>query len=173
MKDVMTRIKRNVSRDAACINSVTVIIFACASALLGLLFSLGGVDWEVYEEIEQPNFYLPPFLMIMFMMMFYAILGAASGIVFSTPYYRQSGEKWAAIALAACIMFLCFTWIPLVYTATRFIMGAIVYLLAILFGAVLFKLFLRINRIAAWLVILFMGSALYMVCYSFILFIIN
>lgn len=173
MKDIITRIKRNVSHDTACINAVTVIVFAVSCAILGLLFSLGGIDREVYEEIEQPDFYLPPFFMVMFTMMFYAILGAASGIVFSTPYYRQSGEKWASLALAACTLFLCFTWIPLVYTATSFLMGAIVYLLAILFGAVIFKLFLCINRIAAWLVVLFMGAALYMVCYSFILFIIN
>ena len=173
MRGVFNKMKRNVARDAVCVNTVLVVICSALCALLGLFFTIGGIDLEVYEQIVQPKFYLPPFFMIFFNVVFYALLGAAAGITLSTPYYRKNHIKLISVSLCACSLFLCFLWVPLVYTAASFFMGAIIYILVMLFSSVIFKFFFRINRMAAWLVLVFAVYALYMVCYSFTLFIIN
>lgn len=173
MKNIIDKMKRSVSREAICVNTALVAICAAVCAVLGLLFALGGIDWDIYGEMVQPKFYLPPFFMVFFNLIFYAVLGAAIGIVLSTPYYRKNHIKLISLVLSVCTLFLCFTWVPLVYTATSFLIGAIVYLVVVLFSSVIFKFFFRINRVAAWLVLIFAVFALYMVCYSFTLFIIN
>ncbi|MGN1094901.1 MAG: TspO/MBR family protein [Eubacteriales bacterium] len=173
MKKFADKIKMRISREAACINTTLVIIFAVVSAVLGVIFAIGGIDCDVYEEIIQPRFYLPPFFMVLFCLIFYALLGAAAGMILSTPYYRQNGVKAASLALFACTLILCFSWIPLIYTAKSFFIGMLIYLAVLLFSAVIFRFFFRINRIAAWLVLIFAVFALYMACYSFTLFIIN
>ncbi|MBO5006834.1 MAG: tryptophan-rich sensory protein [Clostridia bacterium] len=173
MKGIVNKVKRNVARESVCVNTARVWICAAVCAILGLIFALGGIDLEVYEEIVQPKFYLPPFFMIFFSTVFYAVLGAAAGTALSTPYYRKNNIKLISIVLSVCTLFLCFTWVPLVYTAASFLIGAFVYILVLLFSSVIFKFFFRINRMAAWLVLIFAVYALYMVCYSLTLFIIN
>lgn len=173
MKGIVKKMKRNVARESVCINTALVIICAAVCAVTGLFFTLGGIDLDVYGEIVKPKFYLPPFFMIFFNIVFYALLGAAAGIVLSTPYYRKNNIKLISLSLCVCALLLCFAWVPLVYTAASFFMGAIIYILVMLFSSVIFKFFFRINRMAAWLVLVFAVYALYMVCYSFTLFIIN
>ena len=90
MRGVFNKMKRNVAREAVCVNTVLVVICSAFCALLGIFFTIGGIDLEVYGQIVQPKFYLPPFFMIFFNVVFYALLGAAAGITMSTPYYRKN-----------------------------------------------------------------------------------
>lgn len=173
MKNIMDKIKRSVGRETICVNTAVAAACAAAFAVLGLIFTVGCIDWQMCAEIVQPKFYLPPFFMFLFTLIFYAVLGAAVGIAVSSPYYRKNHIKPISIVLSVCTLLLCFTWIPLVYTASCFLIGALVYLAVLLFSAVIFKFFFRINRAAAWLVLIFAVFALYMSCYSFTLFIIN
>ena len=149
MKNIMDKIKRSVGRETVCVNTAVAAACAAAFAVLGLIFTVGCIDWQMCAEIVQPKFYLPPFFMFLF------------------------NIKPISIVLSVCTLLLCFTWIPLVYTASCFLIGALVYLAVLLFSAVIFKFFFRINRAAAWLVLIFAVFALYMSCYSFTLFIIN
>ncbi|MBQ9746826.1 MAG: tryptophan-rich sensory protein, partial [Clostridia bacterium] len=112
-------------------------------------------------------------VMVALRLVFYALFGAAAGIIISTPYYRKSRGKLLALALALCTLFLCFTWIPLVYTAASFFIAFMVCLIVIVFCAVLFKFYLQINSVAAFSVLIFAFFELYLACYSLSLFILN
>lgn len=173
MKRSMGKIKMRIARETACINTTVVIIFAAVCAVLGLIFAIGGVDGEVYENIIQPKFYLPPFFMVLFNLIFYALIGAAAGIIVSTPYYGKNSIKPISLFLSGAVLLLCFAWIPLIYTAASFLIGTLLYLIILLFSAVIFRFYFRINRIAAWMMLVFSAFALYMVFYGFTLFIIN
>ena len=77
MKKCISRIKRVIVRETLCINTTLVAVLAVVCACLGLIFAIGGVDYEVYGEIAQPKFYFPPFAMIALQIIFYALFGAA------------------------------------------------------------------------------------------------
>jgi tryptophan-rich sensory protein len=173
MKGIVKKMKRNVARESVCINTALVIICAAVCAVTGLFFTLGGIDPEVYGEIVQPKFYLPPFFMIFFNIVFYALLGAAAGIVLSTPYYRKNSDKALSLAMAACTLFLCFAWISLVYTAARFFVASLVSVTSMLFYAFVFKYYIKINVVAAWIMLIPSFFSLYLACYSLSLFILN
>ena len=173
MKKYIGRIKRGFVRETLCINKTVVIVCAIICACMGLCFAIGGVDYEVYGEIAQPKFYFPPFVMIILQLLFYALFGAAAGVIISTPYCRRGRGKLTALALAVCTLFLCFTWIPLVYTAASFFIAFIVCLIILAFCAVLFKLYYEINRVAAFALLIFTLFDFYLACYSLSLFILN
>ena len=173
MKRYIEKIKRGFVRETVCVNGTVVITCALICACLGLIFAIGGVDYEVYGEIVQPKFYFPPVVRVALRLVFYALFGAAAGIIISTPYYRKSRGKLLALALALCTLFLCFTWIPLVYTAASFFIAFMVCLIVIVFCAVLFKFYLQINSVAAFSVLIFAFFELYLACYSLSLFILN
>jgi tryptophan-rich sensory protein len=173
MKKYIGKIKRGFARETLCVNGTLVLVFAIVCASLGLIFALGGVDYEVYGEICQPNFYFPPFVMVAVQVVFYALFGAAAGVIISTPYCRRGRGKFAALALAVCTLFLCFTWIPLVYTATAFFTAFFVCLIILAFCAAIFKLYYEINSVAAFAVLIFALFDFYLACYSLSLFILN
>ena len=93
MKKYIGRVKRGFVRETLCINKTLVLVLAVVCACLGLVFAIGGVDYEVYGEIAQPKFYFPPFVMIILQMIFYALLGAAAGVAVSSPYCRRGAGK--------------------------------------------------------------------------------
>lgn len=173
MKKHINKIKMQIARDGACINTTVVIICAAVCAVLGIIFAIGGIDSEVYEEIIQPKFYLPLFFMVLFNIIFYALLGAGAGIIISTPYYGKNQLKPISLFLAATVLLLCYAWIPLVYTAKSFLIATFIYVIVLLFFAVIFRMYMRISRIAAWMMLIFSVFALYMIFYSFTLFVIN
>lgn len=173
MKKYIGKIKRGFVRETLCINKTLVLVIAIVCACLGLIFAIGGVDYEVYGEIEQPKFYFPPFVMITLQMIFYALLGAAAGVIACTPYCRRGQGKAAALALCACTLFICFTWVPLVYTAASFFIAFFVCLIVLAFCAAIFKLCCEINSVAAFSVLIFALFDFYLACYSMSLFILN
>ena len=173
MKKYIGKIKRGFVRETICVNTTLVTVIARVCACLGLIFAIGGVDYEVYGEIAQPKFYFPPFVMIVFQIIFYALFGAAAGVIISTPYCRRGQGKFASLALAVCTLFLCFTWIPLVYTAASFFIAFVVCLIILVFCAVVFKLYSEVNTVAAFAVLLFALFDFYLACYSLSLFILN
>lgn len=173
MKKYIGKIKRGFVRETVCVNKTVVLVAAVVCACLGLIFAIGGVDREVYEEIAQPKFYFTPFFMIVTQMLFYALFGAAAGVVICTPYCRRGRGKLTALALAACTLFLCFTWIPLVYTAASFFIAFFVCLIILAFCAAIFKLYHEINSVAAFAVLVFALFDFYLACYSLSLFILN
>jgi tryptophan-rich sensory protein len=173
MKKYIGKIKRGFARETLCVNGTLVLVFAIVCASLGLIFALGGVDYEVYGEICQPNFYFPPFVMVAVQVVFYALFGASMGVAVSTPYCRKGYEKFAGIALSVCTLFLCFTWIPLVYTAASFFIAFVLCLIILVFCAVIFKFYIEINSVAAFAVLVFALFDFYLVCYSMSLFILN
>ncbi len=157
----------------ACVNSVIVIIFAVSAAVLGLIASITGIDTELYSDMEQPRFYLPLFFLVLFNIIFYALLGAAAGIVISTPYYRQNNIKPLSLALAAAVLLICYSWVPLVFSAGSFLIATLLFVFVILFSSVIFRFYYRINRAAAYIMILFTVFSVYMTFYTFTLFILN
>ena len=173
MKKYIGRVKRGFVRETLCINKTLVLVLAVVCACLGLVFAIGGVDYEVYGEIAQPKFYFPPFAMIILQMIFYALLGAAAGVAVSSPYCRRGQGKLAALALSVCTLFLCFTWIPLVYTAGSFFIAFFVCLIVLAFCAAIFRLYYEINSVSAFAVLLFALFDFYLACYSLSLFILN
>ncbi|MBQ8404524.1 MAG: tryptophan-rich sensory protein [Clostridia bacterium] len=173
MKKYIERIKRNFVRETLCVNPTVVAVCAAVCACLGLIFAIGGVDYDVYCEIAQPKFYFPSFIMVVLLLLFYALLGAAAGIIISTPYYRKNSHKTISLALAACTLFLCFTWLPLVYTAASFFIAALVCIVVLLFSALIFKFYIKINAVAAWSMLIFAIFDFYLICYSLSLFILN
>ena len=173
MKKYIVKIKRGFARETVCVNATLVLVLAIVCACLGLIFAIGGVDFEVYGEISQPKFYLPPFFMIAVQVVFYALLGASMGVAVSTPSCRRGREKLVGVALSVCALFLCFTWVPLVYTAASFFTAFLVCLIIVVFCAVIFKLYIEINAVAAFSVLAFTLFAFYLTCYSLSLFILN
>ena len=173
MRKYIEKIKRCFFRETMCINTTVVAVCAAVCAVLGLIFSLGGVDYEVYSETVQPGFRFPPFIMVVLLLLAYALLGAAAGMIISTPYYRKNSDKMLSLALAACTLFLCFAWLPLVYTAASFFVAALISIIALFFCAVIFKYYIKINAVAAWIMVIFAFFELYLVCYSLSLFILN
>lgn len=173
MKNYIDRIRRSFSRQTLCVNKTVVIICAALCACLGLVFAIGGVNSEICGEIIQPKFYFPTVIMIAVQITFYGILGAAGGIIISTPYYRRGYDKAIALALSACTLFLCFTWIPLVYTAKSFFIAFIVCVIILIFSAAVFKIYIKINSVAAFFLVIFAFFDFYMLCYSLSLFILN
>ena len=173
MKKYIGKIKRGFVRETLCVNTTLVLVLAIICACLGLIFAIGGVDYEVYGEITQPKFYFPPFVMIALQIIFYALFGAAAGVIISTPYCKRGSGKFAPLALAVCTLFLCFTWIPLVYTAASFFIAFIVCLIILVFCAAVFKLYMDINSVAAFAVFIFALFDFYLACYSLSLFILN
>jgi tryptophan-rich sensory protein len=173
MKKYIGKVKRGFVRETICVNTTVVLVCAIVCACLGLIFAIGGVDWEVYGEIAQPKFYFPPFVMIVLQIIFYALFGAAAGVIISTPYCRRGRGKLTSLALAVCTLFLCFTWIPLVYTATAFFIAFFVCLIILAFCAAIFKFYYEINSVAAFAVLVFALFDFYLACYSLSLFILN
>ncbi len=173
MKKYIGRIKRGFMRETLGINKTVVIICAIVCACMGLIFAIGGVDYDVYGEIAQPKFYFPPFVMIVLQMIFYALFGAAAGGIISTPYCRRGRGKALSLALAVCTLFLCFTWIPLVYTAASFFIAFFVCIIILAFCAAIFKFYYEINSVAAFAVLIFALFDFYLACYSLSLFILN
>lgn len=173
MKKYIGKIKRGFVREMLCVNTTLVIVAAIICACLGLIFAIGGVDYEVYGETAQPKFYFPPFVMIVLQIAFYALFGAAAGVIISTPHFRRGQGKFAPLALAVCTLFLCFTWIPLVYTAASFFIAFIVCIIILVFCAAVFKMYININSVAAFAVLIFAFFDFYLACYSLSLFILN
>jgi len=173
MKKYIGKIRRGFVRETLCVNTTLVLVLAVVCACLGLIFAIGGVDYEVYGEIAQPKFYFPPFVMIVLQIVFYALLGAAAGIIISAPYSRRGRGKFAPLALSVCTLFLCFTWIPLVYTAASFFIAFVVCLIILVFCAAVFKMYMDINSVAAFSVLIFALFDFYLACYSLSLFILN
>ncbi len=173
MKNYIEKIKRCFIRETMCINTTAVAVCAAVCAVLGLIFSIGSIDYDVYSETAQPSFYFPPFIMVVLLLLAYALLGAAAGIIISTPYYRKNSDKTLSLVLAACTLFLCFAWPPLVYTASSFFIAALICILALLFCAVIFKYYIKINAVAAWIMLIFAFFELYLAFYSLALFILN
>ena len=173
MKKYIGKIKREFVRETLYINTTLVLVMSIVCACMGLIFAIGGIDYEVYGEITQPGFYFPPFVMIVLQMLFYALFGAAAGIVISTPYCSSGRGKFLSLALSVCTLFLCFTWIPLVYTASSFFIAFFVCLIILAFCAAVFKLYYEINSVAAFAVLIFALFDFYLACYSLSLFILN
>jgi tryptophan-rich sensory protein len=173
MKKYIGKVKREFVRETLCVNGTLVLVISIICACLGLIFAIGGVDYEVYGEIAQPKFYFPPFAMIILQIIFYALLGAAAAVIISTPYCRRGRGKFVSLALAVCTLFLCFTWIPLVYTAASFFIAFLVCLIVLVFCAVLFKFYYEINSVAAFAMLVFAFFDFYLACYSMSLFILN
>ncbi len=173
MRKHIEKMKRGFIRETMCVNTTVVAVCAAVCAVLGLIFSIGGIDYEVYAEIAQPGFCFPPFIMVIFLLLACALIGAAAGIIISTPYCRKNSDKTLALALAGCTLLLCFAWITLVYTAASFFVAALICILTLLFCAVIFKYYIKINSLAAWLMLVFAFFELYLACYSLALFILN
>lgn len=173
MGKYIDKIKRGIIRETLCVNITAVAVCACIGAFLCLIFSVGGIDYGVYREMEQPRFYFPCIVMAALLIIFCALIGAAAGLTVSTPYYRRSRAKTASVALAVCTLFLCFAWISLVYTASSFFVAFIVCLINLVFSAMIFRLYIEINALAAWCMIIFAFFDFYLACYSISLFILN
>ena len=173
MRRFIEKIKRCFIRETMCVNTTVVSVCAAVCAALGLIFSISGIDYEVYSETEQPGFYFPPFIMAVLIISANALIGAAAGIIISTPYYRKNSDKALSLAMAASTLFLCFAWISLVYTAARFFVASLVSVTSMLFYAFVFKYYIKINVVAAWIMLIPSFFSLYLACYSLSLFILN
>ena len=173
MKNYIEKMRRSFSRQTLCVNRTVVTVCAILCACIGLVFAIGGVDREICGEIAQPKFYFPVVIMIAMHMIFYALLGAAGGIIVCTPYYRRGYDKAISLVISLCTLFLCFTWIPLVYTAQSFFIAFIVCVIILLFSAAVFKMYIKINSVAAFFLVIFAFFDFYLLCYSLSLFILN
>lgn len=173
MKGSIKDLKRRIHYELSCINTTLAIIMAAGCVLLGILFAIGGVDGDLYEEWNIPLCAFSPFFMVLFWIIAYAVFGASCAIAISTPYNRNGAAKTRSIILFACTLVLCYSWIPIVYKAASLLLGTLLAAVIIICLAILFSMFVRMNRIAAWGVFAFAAWMLYILYYTFALFLLN
>ena len=169
----MGDIKRRMRSEIACMNKTLVIILAAACVLLGILFAISGVDKYVYWYCFQPKCAMAPFFMVLFWIIAYAVFGASVAIALAAPCYRSQTAKKRAAILAACTLVLCYVWIPVVYKAASFFLATLLVAGIVICLAGLFSLFTRLSKLASWGILLFAAWMLYILYYSFTLFLLN
>lgn len=166
-------IKRRVRSELSCVNTVFLLILAGACVLLGILFAISGVSGFVYWHTFQPKFGLPPFFMVLFWIIAFALYGACVAVALSAPRYPSQAARKRAAILSACALVLCYVWIPVVYKAASFFLATLLVAVIILCLAVLYSMFRRVSRLASWGILIFTVWMLYILYYSFTLFLLN
>jgi tryptophan-rich sensory protein len=167
------KFKRYLARETLGINAVTVAVFSGIFALLGLIFVIGGMDYGVYCDTEQPDF-CPPFAIMVFFQIFScAVLGACFGIIASVRSCRRGKVKLVALSLTVAVLFLCFAWISLVYTSRAFFIAFTVSVMIIAISIFAFRLYMKINSLTAWILFWHTVFRFYLACYSISLMILN
>ena len=156
--------KRRVRRELSCINTTLVIIFAAAAVTLGIIFAIGGVDGDACEEV---------IFMCYFFGIAVALFAVSQAIIISTPAGCFAKQKTRSIVLFACALILVYVWIPVMFTATEFLLGTLLVLIIMLACAALFSIALKINRIAAYAIFAFALWMLYILYFSFALLLLN
>ena len=165
--------KRQLRAELSCVNTTLVLVMAGVRVLLGILFAISGVSQYVYWYTYQPKCGLPAFFMVLFWMIAYAVFGACTAIALSAPHYRSQQAKKHAAILAACTLVLCYVWIPVVYKAASFFLATLLAVVIIICLAVLFSMFCRISKLASWGILAFAAWMLYILYYTFALFLLN
>ena len=169
----MKELKRRIRSELSCVNTVFLLIMAGACVLLGVLFAVSGVSGLVYWHTFQPKFGLPPFFMVLFWMLAYALYGASSAVALCAPRYQSQAARKRMAILSACLLVLCYVWIPVVYKAASFFLATLLIAVIILCLAVLYSMFRRISCLASWGLLIFAVWMLYILYYTFALFLLN
>ena len=66
MKTASKEISRNIKKELACVNMTVTIIAMVLSVVTGVLFAIGGIDGEAWEEICTPVWALHPVILVIF-----------------------------------------------------------------------------------------------------------
>ncbi len=169
----MKELKRRIRSELSCVNTVFLLIMAGACVLLGVLFAVSGVSGFVYWHTFQPKFGLPPFFMVLFWILAYALYGASSAVALCAPRCQSQAARKRIAILSACLLVLCYVWIPVVYKAASFFLATLLIAVIILCLAVLYSIFRRISCLASWGLLIFAVWMLYILYYTFALFLLN
>ena len=103
----MKELKRRLCSELSCVNMVFLSILAGACVLLGILFAISGVSGFIYWHTFQPKFGLPPFFMVLFWIIAYALFGACIAVALSAPRCQSQAARKRIAILAACALILC------------------------------------------------------------------
>ncbi len=169
----MKELKRRLRSELSCVNMVFLSILAGACVLLGILFAISGVSGFVYWHTFQPKFGLPPFFMVLFWIIAYALFGACIAIALSAPRCQSEAARKRTAILAACALILCYVWIPVVYKAASFFLATLLAAVIVLCLAVLYSMLRRVSRLASFGILVFAVWMLYILCYTLALFLLN
>jgi len=165
-------IKSRLRKECAFLNPVLLGICAGFAVLLGALFTTSLVG-------RVPGFFLPrtalpSFLHVLFQLISFAVLGAVFATLLCAPLCERTLrlQKKSALLLCVCTLVLGYVWIPLVYKASSYFLGALLCGVILIALAVLFFLSHRISVISAGLLVLFALWTLYIlyITLSFLLF---
>lgn len=170
MKEIRSFCRR-LHREISCANAKAVGICAAVCALVSVLFAIGGVDRHLYWRYILPRHAPSPFFLIVLWMIAYGLFGACFAMMLSSR--EESSHKKKTGLLFFGVLILCYVWIPIVYKAASFFLGAL--LVAVIFAClvVLFLQCVRISLSASLGVAGFSLWILYVFCYTLALSLLN
>ena len=87
MKTASKEISRNIKKELACVNMTVTIIAMVLSVVTGVLFAIGGIDGEAWEEICTPVWALHPVILVIFFALALCLLAISLSITFFSPLH--------------------------------------------------------------------------------------
>lgn len=165
-------LKRQMEAELAPIRKTALFISAGVCVVFGILFALTGVDRYVYFCTLQPRCRLSPFFSVVLWIVALAVYGASAALLLAR---RRGLEKRSCEVgiLAVSAPILCYVWLPVVYKAASFLLATLLVAVILFCMAALFSNACRRSRIAALGFALFSVWMLYILYYSFALFLLN
>lgn len=173
MKTASKEISRNIKKELACVNMTVTIIAMVLSVVTGVLFAIGGIDGEAWEEICTPVWALHPVILVIFFALALCLLAISLSITFFSPLHLCGKPMQTAYILYACVYALTYIWIPLTYKATAFFASALTYAVCLVLLSVLYPLVRRVGKLPSLCLLLFSAWQGYLLCFSFALFVVN
>lgn len=169
----MEKFRKRIAREIFCFNRKTVLLFAAAAVLLGLLFALGGVNRYVYWHLFLPRGALPPFFMVLLWGLMLALFGVCMALAFDSPFCDRHITKNMLLLLFCASLVLCYVWIPMVYKAAAFFLALLIVVMLLLCLSLFFVTVWRLHKVAAAGIGIFALWILYILYYTFALFLLN
>ncbi len=166
-------IKRRISAELSCINLIGVLITAGICVILGAIFALCGVERQRYLCFYLPKCALPSFFMVLFWGIAFAIFGAALGVLLFSRRREFCGKKEYALLLFVCALMLSYAWIAIVYKAASLFLGILTVLVILCCLWALLSVLHRIFLLATLGIALYGVWMIYLLYYSFALFLLN
>ena len=122
MKTGIYEMRIKIRREIAGVSVALAIIVGAVCAVLGIIFTVNGVNADAYECIVAPRF--APSLFILGLLSFVInFIYGFSGAVFAQSGCGCGKRKNGALLLSVCELILMYVLIPLAYGATLFFLS--------------------------------------------------
>ncbi len=164
--------KSRLRTELSCLRPILIGICAGVCVLLGAIFAVGLVGKP--SGVLIPRAVLPSFLGVLLQFIAYALFGAAFGVLLTTPFcgdqsrLLRSQRRWALV-LFACLIVLCYAWIPVVCKAGSFLLGALLCGVILVGIAVLLLFTYRISLICTACLLVFAFWVVYLLYFTVLL----